>query len=847
MKAPAIKKQTSVKSGNFIRNVFFLVALSLFGSSYLQSQIVPFIGGMIEEADQHLCHSGDPNPIVFSIPVSPAGIVTYQWYYKNGIVSAPELESSVIGWTVISGATAASYDPPSGLTASRTYACRIIATGIYSRWASNVRYITVLMALNSGSIASGDQSFSLSGDPSTITLSAAPFGSSGDFTFRWYSYQGITSAPTGSNVPSGWTLVSGATGASYDPPVQCKSITYALLVDPFGSPDCSPKWATGQRRITVNFSVGTLASGNQTINECGDPNTITFTFAATSGATYQWYYRDGIIAAPSTNAATTGWTVIAGATTNSYNPPAGLSSSRTYGCRVSNCSGSYWATGVRQVTVTPTNISIGNTEVLFSFSGDPQPITAPAGYFSYQWYVYSGLTSAPSAYAAVPAGWSAVAGANSNTFNPTVTTSSRTYALRVGIQSGCSYKWASGTYRVVIANFNIGVLAGTTNTEICFGQDPAPFTFASAPTSTATVKWYRTNSVKLPTSGISSSDTLVATGLSYDAAAFGENSSLLTANLFDNGNTGYLKKYYARITNGSTSYWLDPRNIAMRYPFSTGKMHHNDNVFTDENGNLPVLTHDVCFPSGPDTVVSYHQPAGGSTIYYLLQWYVSDNPAAINGSFCDTLAGMNWKPVGAPVTQTIDLESHSPSYLALPTQLPQLNGPLVQTAQGAYRLLTYKLHVTPVKSLQTLEAVCVGQYVTGIGGFCGSIITAGPGSFMADQQQVRVWQCGTSARFAENTEDKSIQTSKSNYLSNVFPNPASDVVNITYSLPSETSKARIVLYTISGQMVDSYGGQANETHNTIQLNVNNLPSGLYIASLEVEGRVIDNQRIAVTH
>jgi hypothetical protein len=143
--------------------------------------------------------------------------------------------------------------------------------------------------------------------------------------------------------------------------------------------------------------------------------------------------------------------------------------------------------------------------------------------------------------------------------------------------------------------------------------------------------------------------------------------------------------------------------------------------------------------------------------------------------------------------------------------------------------------------------VCVGQYVTGIGGFCGSIITAGPGSFMADQQQVRVWQCGTSARFAENTEDKSIQTSKSNYLSKVFPNPASDVVNITYSLPSETSKARIVLYTISGQMVDSYGGQANETHNTIQLNVNNLPSGLYIASLEVEGRVIDNQRIAVTH
>jgi hypothetical protein len=847
MKTPATNKQTALESGNFIRNVFFLVALCLFSSSYLQSQIVPFIGGMIEEADQHLCHSGDPNPIVFSIPVSPAGIVTYQWYYKNGIVSAPELESSVIGWTAISGATAASYDPPSGLTASRTYACRIIATGIYSRWASNVRYVTVLMALNSGTIAAGDQSFSLSGNPNPITLSAAPFGSSGDFQYRWYAYQGITSAPTGSNIPSGWTEVAGATSASYDPPVQCKSITYALRVDPVGSPDCSPKWATGQRRITVNFSPGTLASGNQNINECGDPNNIAFAFAATSGATFQWYYRDGIIAAPSTNAATTGWTVIAGATTNAYNPPAGLSSSRTYGCRVSNCGGSYWATGVRQVTVFPANIIIGDTEVLFSFSGDPQPITAPSGLFSYQWYVYSGLTTAPSAYAGVPSGWTAVAGANSNLFNPPVTSSSRTYALRVGIQSGCSYKWASGTYRIVIANFNTGTLAGSINTEICFGQDPAPFTFSSAPTSTATVKWYRTNSVKLPTSGITSSDTLVATGLSYDAPTFGENDNLLTANVFENSNPGYLKKYYARITNGSTSYWLEARNIAMRIPFSTGLMPHNDLLITDEYGNLIMYPHDVCYPNGPDTVISYHQPLGGSTSFVLFQWYVSSHPNAGNGPSCDTLAGMHWVPIGAPVTRITDIESNSPQFMTMPTQLPQLTGALVQSTQGAYHLLTYKLHVTPIKSLETLEPVCVGSYVLGSFNYCGSYAIAGPGSFMSNQQQVRVWQCGTTARFAENTEDKSIQTSKPDYLSEAFPNPANDVLNIAYSLPSGTSKARIALYSNSGQLIESFGIQSNDTSNSAQFNVSNLPSGLYTASLEVDGMVIGNRRISITH
>jgi hypothetical protein len=783
---------------------------------------------------------------VFSIPVSPAGIVTYQWYYKNGIVSAPELESSVIGWTVISGATAASYDPPSGLTASRTYACRIIATGIYSRWASNVRYVTVLMDLNSGTIAAGDQSFSLSGNPNPITLSAAPFGSSGDFQYRWYAYQGITSAPTGSNIPSGWTEVAGATSASYDPPVQCKSITYALRVDPVGSPDCSPKWATGQRRITVNFSVGTLASGNQTINECGDPNNITFVFNATSGATFQWYYRDGIIAAPSTNAATTGWTVISGATTNSYNPPAGLSSSRTYGCRVSNCGGSYWATGVRQVTVNPANISIGNTEVLYSFSGDPQPITAPSGYSSYQWYVYSGLTTAPSAYATVPSGWTAVAGANSNIFNPPVTSSSRTYALRVGIQSGCTYKWASGTYRVVIANFNIGTLAGGVNTEICYGQDPPAFTFASAPTYTATVKWYRTNSDKLPTSLITSSDTLVGTGLSYDAPTFGENSSLIVQNLFENNHAGYLKKYYARITNGTTSYWLDARNIAMRHPFATGKMHHSDNAISIETGSWPVLTHDVCFPSGPDTMVSYHTPIGGSTIYCLLQWYVSDNPAASNGLACDTLAGMNWRSVGAPEPHMMNSEGNNPNYIFLPTQLPPLNGPVVQSTEGAYRVLTYKLLVTPVKSFQTLEPICVGNYLLGSFNYCGSYTVAGPGCFMADQQVVRVFQCSNSARYDESANENSLQTAQLAKLVQVYPNPANEVLNVAYTLPIGTSNARMVLYSISGQIVDTFQIQGDAT-NTAQFDVSRLSAGIYSASLEVDGLSIANQRIAVTH
>jgi hypothetical protein len=284
----------------------------------------------------------------------------------------------------------------------------------------------------------------------------------------------------------------------------------------------------------------------------------------------------------------------------------------------------------------------------------------------------------------------------------------------------------------------------------------------------------------------------------------------------------------------------------MRYPFSTGKMHHSDNAISIETGSWPVLTHDVCFPSGPDTMVSYHTPIGGSTIYCLLQWYVSDNPAAINGLACDTLAGMNWRSVGAPEPLMMNSEGNNPNYIFLPTQLPPLNGPVVQSTEGAYRVLTYKLLVTPVKSFQTLEPICVGNYLLGSFNYCGSYTVAGPGCFMADQQVVRVFQCSNSARYDERASDNSLQKSQLAKLDQVYPNPANEVLNVAYTLPIGTSNARMVLYSISGQIVDTFQIQGDAT-NTAQFDVSRLSAGIYTASLEVDGMVIGNRRISITH
>jgi uncharacterized protein (TIGR02145 family) len=80
-----------------------------------------FQSGTLVSADQSLCTGGNPAPISFSVPPVSDDSLVYQWYFKDGIASCPS-GSSTQGWTLISGATGSTYDPPTGLPADRTYA-----------------------------------------------------------------------------------------------------------------------------------------------------------------------------------------------------------------------------------------------------------------------------------------------------------------------------------------------------------------------------------------------------------------------------------------------------------------------------------------------------------------------------------------------------------------------------------------------------------------------------------------------------------------------------------------------------------------------------------------------------
>ncbi|MCF8362557.1 MAG: hypothetical protein K9G70_08035 [Prolixibacteraceae bacterium] len=203
--------------------------------------------------------------------------------------------------------------------------------------------INVYTDVTAGTIAA-DQSICFNTAPSTLTETVAPSGGSGTYTYQWQK------SPDNST----WTDILGATSSTFSPGA-LTATTYYRRQDSSGS--IGPK-TTNSITITVSplATYGDLTSGDQTLNAPADPANITFSTPPSSGLgtiSYQWYYQDGIVSCP-TGTITSGWTSISGATASNYDPPSGLTASRTYAVQVTGtniCSTPTWANGCRKVTV----------------------------------------------------------------------------------------------------------------------------------------------------------------------------------------------------------------------------------------------------------------------------------------------------------------------------------------------------------------------------------------------------------------------------------------------------------------------------------------------------------------
>lgn len=154
---------------------------------------------------------------------------------------------------------------------------------------------TIKPIFSPGTLTGGDQTFCGSGNPSIISFQAQPV--TGDSAaYQWYFQNGLVACPSG-NSTTGWTMISGAEGASYDPPTITQSRTYALMVTPvykrsgggIGSPGgqiCGQStWAGGCRKITINALPNGSISANGPTTFCQGGSVI---LTASGGNSYAW-------------------------------------------------------------------------------------------------------------------------------------------------------------------------------------------------------------------------------------------------------------------------------------------------------------------------------------------------------------------------------------------------------------------------------------------------------------------------------------------------------------------------------------------------------------------------------
>jgi hypothetical protein len=854
--------------------------------------------GTLASGNQTICNGGTPSSIAFSTVPSGAASFTYLWYFQNNLVAAPT-GNDLTGWTS-TGVTTQSFSPPAGLTVSRTYACLVTPAGGVAGWASGVRQVTVLPVFNPGTITSGDETFCNSGNPANITLSTLP-GGSGGFTYKWYYKEtSVGVCPTGSST-TGWLLSSG-TLSSFDPSsagTVGQGRTFAVLVTPVANgsiPACgTPQWANNCRKTFVNscsgFTPGVLANGNQTICNGTAAAQIVFSTAATTGSTFQWYFKTGIAAAPANTEPITGWSPVTPTATGSTFTPPSLTSSITYACRVTNGANSQWATGVRQITVrsifNPGTITAG-IDVKYCNSADPAPISFSAlpsganGSFTYQWYYKDLSVGCPSGSSV--AGWTLLSGATNATLDLTALqqpSGNRTYACFVtstGTPSGCGAGWASGCAKVeilsparygTITSGDQTICSGSVPNSIVLSQEPAgstayDFQWYSAPISTpcptgsSTTGWTiapgisNTISYSPPALSVSTSYSLRVTpkGANTCASAGWVTSCRKVTVTTCTANTITLASVPANLCNGS--------NLSVS--FSTTGTFNAGNTFSVQVSPLAGSYSTV--GSGTTTTINVNLPSSFSGSGHSFR-IVSSNPVVTS----NIIPGINILP---PVSagSLITNQSGCPGYNPLPVTMA--TNPL---GSGAYNWKWFYVENTTAAcpsgtadpagwTSSTTDTRFFGTSTTGTGiSFDPSSAGSGTGRTWAlkitPTANGAIPGCGP-AQFASTCHKTLIVPCKMEVVGQMefestvpsmaqnIPNPFSQSTKIAVFLPENTETAKIRISSLEGKTLQEIPIQGTGSQE-LEIQKSNIPSGVYFYSLFVNGIPTINKKMIVRH
>jgi gliding motility-associated-like protein len=382
-------------------------------------------------ADQTICSGGNPAIINPTTAATGTGNLSYVWQSST--------TSATSGFSPISGATQASYDPPAGLTQTTYYQLTTSSTLNGVACSNNTNVVTITINNVSAPNIGSNQTICSGGNPDPFATNTSASGS-GNLTYQW---QSSTTSPT-----AGFNNISGATGATYDPPNGLALTTYYQVITTSTLNGNSCQAISNVVSVTINNVAAGTVSGNQTVCVGGDPSAFTTVTAAsgTGALTYQWQ--------SSLTSSTTGFGDISGATSSTYNPPAGIQTTTYYQLVVTST-----LNGIT-CTATTSPITVNVNQVAASVIADNQTVcsggnpvaftvTTPASGSSAPTYVWQSSTTSSTI------GFTTISGAISPTYDPPSGITQTTYyqVIVTSTLNGVSCSATSNALTVtVIAN-----------------------------------------------------------------------------------------------------------------------------------------------------------------------------------------------------------------------------------------------------------------------------------------------------------------------------------------------------------------------------------------------------------
>ena len=249
-------------------------------------------------ATQSICNGGDIAAPLLITHSGGTGTITYQWYSNN--------TNSSTGGTIISGATNASYTPPT-FTISGNYYYYVVISPNGSGCSDITSDVAEVIVADDPIITTQPlttQSLCQGTIPQDLEVVAT--GGLGSYSYQWYS--------NSTNTNSGGTLITGATNSIFTPPTTTVGTLYYYCIITQTAPGCSVASNTAEVDIKA-APIFTSQPSSETICFGQTFNTLTVVYANGVGTpTYQWYSN-------TINNATTG-TAQTGETNATYTPPS---------------------------------------------------------------------------------------------------------------------------------------------------------------------------------------------------------------------------------------------------------------------------------------------------------------------------------------------------------------------------------------------------------------------------------------------------------------------------------------------------------------------------------------------